>query len=279
MKLTLECIEHNIKTLDEVKQEFPILQDYVEGKISRKAIQNVGLDEFIRFIDYQKSLESKNMTLIYKKKVSYRKLKEKICELTGNAKSKSIFSKKTKKAFNEIWNNTKLYRRYNNYKNASYCSGLEASGPMIWNYLVHNDVEVDGLYKLKCEYYYNKLSKPKYYARELKMTQEFIDKFFLYVKDSNFDIRKCNVRSLTSELQSKLESITNIEEGLLVKCISPMSGFKEDNLYAVQGSRLNHYGFLEIKLTNDQDVTTFYPYSNFEEISRQRDDILSSLGI
>lgn len=279
MKLTLECIEHNIKTLDEVKQEFPILQDYVDGKISRKTIQNVGLDEFIRFIDYQKSLESKNMTLIYKKRISYRKLKEKICESTSNVKSKSIFSKKTKKSFDEIWNNNKLYQRYNNYKNASYCSGLEASSSIIWNYLVQNDVEVDTVSKLKCEYYYNKLSKPKYYARELKMTQEFIDKFFLYVKDSNFDIRKCNVRALTSELQSKLENITNIEEGLLVRCISPMSGFKEDNLYTVQGSRLNYYGFLEIKLTNEQGMTSFYPYSNFEEISRQRDDILSSLGI
>lgn len=279
MKINLECISHNIQLLEEVKIEYPILQDYIDNKVQRKTVQNVGLDGFVGFIDYIRIIESRNMSLIYKDKIKYKSVKDKICELTQSVKPKNIFSKKSKKDFNEIWNNNKILQRYNRPRNVSYCVGLESASPIIWNYLVQNDIEVSSIYNLKAEYYYNKLSKPTYYARDLKITQDFIDKFINYAKDSNLDIRKCNVRALVSELQSKLEVLANIETGLMVKCISDIKGFTTDNLYVVQDSRLNYLGYLEIKLTSDSNVTTFYPYSNFEEVSRQRDDILSSLGI
>jgi hypothetical protein len=127
--------------------------------------------------------------------------------------------------------------------------------------------------------WFEKLTKPKYYARELKMTQDFISSFLDYAKSANLDLRKCNVKSLTTELHHKLKEMTQIESGLQVRCISETHEFTLEKLYTVEDSRINYIGFLEIKLQNDKGDFRYVPYSNFEEVSRQRDDILSQLGI
>jgi hypothetical protein len=280
MKLTLENIQFNINLLDEVKKEYPILQDYQDGKIRRDTINNVGLDDFINLIDFLASCTSKGLKPFYTENIKYTEVKLKIAELSNSEKSKKIFTNKQRKDFHLMWSNYKSVNRYHQPRNECYCSGLEYAEPIIISYLAQNEIEVVGDYVFKKQGYYgNKLSKPKYYSRELKMTQDFVESFLSYAKEANLDIRKCNVRSLTTELQFKLRELTKIEEGLQVKCISPTTDYTVDNLYTVEGSHISYLGFVEIKLTNDKGESRYIPYSNFEEISRQRDDMLNQLGI
>jgi hypothetical protein len=76
-----------------------------------------------------------------------------------------------------------------------------------------------------------------------------------------------------------LRELTTIEEGLKVRCIIETSEFTVDKIYTVQKSNINYLGFVEIRLTTDAGHDRSVPYSNFEEISRQRDELLIQLGI
>ena len=96
--------------------------------------------------------------------------------------------------------------------------------------------------------YFKKLQKPKLYSRELKMTQDFVEMFIGFTKEQDFDLRKCNIKSLITELQHRLRPMMKIESGLLVKCIKESDGFLTiDKQYLVDDSRVNYYGFVEIK--------------------------------
>ena len=280
MKLSLETITHNLNLLEEVKKEYPILQDYQDGKILRDTLSNVGLDIFVNLVDFINSSKRRVIDIIYNDTINYKQLKEKLVEFNSTEKSKKIFNNKAKKDFDSIWNNHNLLRRYRTAKNESFSSGLELAEAMIYNYLVQNSVEVYSEYIFRNrDFWFWKLSKPRYYSRELKMTQAYIESFLNYAKEANLDLRKCNVKSLTTELQFKLKDLTTIEEGLQVKCVAEISDFTVDNIYTVKKSHINYLGFVEVNLIDDKGQSRNVPYSNFEEISRQRDDLLSQLGI
>ena len=280
MKLNLDITRHNLNLLQEVKSEYPILQDFEDGKVRRETVNNIGLDSFISLIDCLSTFKNNGIKPIYDEPIKYKELKIKLSELNRVERSKKIFLNKTQNQFNEIWNNYNLHKRYKNSRNECFNPGLEACEPMIFNYLIQNQIEVNSEYMFFYRnLWFDKLSKPKYYARELKMTQDFISNFIDYAKTANLDLRKCNVKSLTSELHHKLKEMTQIETGLQVRCISETFEFTVDKLYTVVESRINYIGFLEIKLANDKGDLRYVPYSNFEEVSRQRDDLLSLLGI
>ena len=280
MKLSLEIITSNLSLLEEVKSEFPIIQDYIDGKVRRESLSNIGLDPFLNLIDYGKVCSNKNLKLIYPEKISYKELKAKISELNTVEKSKKIFLNKSKGDFESLWNNYKLHKRYINSNNDSYNPALMDAESMIFNYLVQNDIEVNSMYMFaRRDIFFDKLSKPKYYSRELKTTQDFIESFLNYAKEANLDIRKCNIRVLSSELQFKLKEFAKIDEGLQVKCITESTDFTVDKLYIVQGQKIGYQGFVEILIYNDKGERRWIPYSNFEEVSRQREDILAQLGI
>ena len=280
MKLSLDSIIYNLNLLEEVKKDFPILQDYQDGKIRRETLNNVGLDSFISLIDYINSCNEKGLKIVYTETIKYKYLKTMFIDLNYNEKSKKIFGNKSKSDFEEMWNNHKLHHRYKRSSNECYAPGLEAAEPLIFNYLVQNNIEVNSRYMFyHSDFWFDKFTKPKYYSRELKVTQDFIQAFISYAKESNLDLRKCNVKSLTSELQDKLKKMSTIEEGLRVKCIAETPEFTIDNIYTVHSSHINYLGFVEINLITDGGQSRNVPYSNFEEISRQRDDLLSQLGI
>lgn len=280
MKLNLDIARHNLNLLQEVKSEYPILQDFEDGKIRRETVNNIGLDTFISLIDCLSDFKKNGLKLIYDEPIKYKDLKLKLSELNRIERSRKIFLNKTKNQFDEIWNNYNLHKRYKNNRNESFTPGLDLCEPMIFNYLVQNQIEVNSEYMfLHRNLWFDKLSKPKFYSRELKMTQDFISNFVDYAKTANLDLRKCNVKSLTTELHHKLKEMTQIEPGLQVRCISETFEFTVDRLYTVEDSRINYIGFLEIKLANDRGDFRYVPYSNFEEVSRQRDELLNLLGI
>ena len=246
MKLNLDIARHNYNLLQEVKLEYPILQDFEDGKIRRDTINNVGLDSFVNLIDFLNHCKNKGMKPIYDEPISYKEVKSKLIELNYNDRSRKIFSNKTKTQFNEIWNNYKLHKKYQNSRNNCFTPGLKEAEPIIINYLVQQEVEVNSEYMFFYRnFWFDKLSKPNYYSRELKMTQDFINNFIEYAKSANLDLRKCNVKSLTTELHHKLKEMTAIESGLQVKCIKETFQFTVDKTYTVLESRINYLGFLE----------------------------------
>lgn len=280
MKLSLDIAKRNLQILEEVKKEITLLQEYEDGLVSRSTLDHVGLRDFLNLIDLKNAAKLRGIKLIYDEVITYKDLMTKFLELNHNQKSKRIFSRKTQNQFNDVWNDYKLLRRYKNGSNESYTPAIYDCEPLIFNYLVQNNIEVCGDYIFAHrELWSSVLTKPKFYSRELNMTKEFIELFMEFSQKSNIDLRKCNVKSLTNELNLKLSKLMFIEEGLQVKCVNPTNGFTVDNLYFVQNSKVNYNGFLEILLESDNNQTFYVPYSNFEEVSRKRDDILRQIGL
>lgn len=279
MILTYENIKYNLEILEEVKKDYPILQDFEDGVVSRDSLNNVGLDNFVELINFKKQCSNAGIQkVIYDDKITFKELKQKVSDLSYG-KSKSIILRKKSDDFIKIFTDYKVNRRYTRTSNASYCSGLESGTPIIVNYFIQNSIDIYDGYLKGAHFYLNKLTKPKLYSRELKMTQNFIDEFVNYTKDKDLDLRKCNIKSLISELNHRLKSMMNIESGLLVKCISEKKGFTLDKLYEVIDSRVNYNGYLEVKLIDDKGVESYVAYSIFEEVSRQRNDIFKELGL
>jgi hypothetical protein len=279
MILTYETIKYNLDLLEEVKQEYPILQDFENGNVYRDSVSNVGLDTFVEFITFKKQCANTgSQKIIYEDLITFKDLKQKVSELSYG-RSKNIILKKNSDDFIKIFTDFKVNRRYTRGSNVSYCSGLETAIPTIINYFIQNKIDVYDGYLRGGHFYLNKLKKPNLYSRELKMTQNFIDEFVNYTKEKDLDLRKCNIKSLISELNHRLKSMMNIESGLLVKCISQKKGFTLDRLYEVTDSRVNYNGYLEVKITDDNGVEAYVTYTLFEEVSRQRDDIFKELGL
>jgi len=278
MVLTHEVIKYNLELLEEVKLEFPILADYHLGKVSREAVMSIGFDDIVYFIDYIERIKSSGQSLIYEICPNYRDIKAKVVETSYSTRSKSIFKNKSKNDFIEIFKNQKIHRRYTRGSNSCYTEGLETCEPIIINFLIFNQVDFD-TYLLRNRYFTTRLQKPQLFARELKKTQEFVSCFLSYTQDQDFDLRKCNIKSLTNELNSRLKQLMFIEPGLRVKSLVQSKSLTENYEYEVLDSRVNYLGYLEVKIVDNQGHTGYHPYSNFEEKSRERHDIIRELGI
>ena len=96
MILNLDTLKYNLQLLQEVKLEFPILQDYEDDKVTRDTLNGVGLDQYVNLISYIKNLPNVgNQKLIYDDKITYRDVKKMVSELSYGGKAKNIFLKKT----------------------------------------------------------------------------------------------------------------------------------------------------------------------------------------
>jgi hypothetical protein len=273
-----EVIKYNLDLLEEIKSEFQILNDYQCGKVSRESVMGIGCDDIVYFIDYIERVKSTGQKLIYDESPTFREIKTKIVDTSYSKKAKSIFRNKSKNDFIEIFKNYKTYKRYSNAANNCYTEGIEICYPIIFNFFVHNKIDTIEIHSAK--YFYFKINKPILFARELQKTQEFISYFLSYAHDQDFDFRKCNIKSLTTELNFQLKKLMLIEPGYRVRSLSDSSKFlTKDVDYEVLDSRVNYLGYLEVKIVDNTGGMNYYSYSNFEERSRERDDIFKKLGI
>lgn len=280
MFITDEIIKYNLDLLEEIKIEYPILKDFENDLVKINSVSRIGLDEFVSLISYKKEVLKNGQELFYTDKIYYEEVLEKIISNTYSSKVKKVFEKKTEEDFFKIYKDWKTYRRYSTRKNVFYCSGLEIAEPIIINYFVQKKVDINNEYLKNSRFFFTRMSRPKYYSRELKMTQDFIEEFINFTREKDLDIRKCNINTLISEVNDRLKPLMFIEEGLQVKYIgTDGTRFTPDKIYQVQGSRISYLGYLEVKVTDDKGLSTFFPYSEFEEISRQRNDLFKELGI
>lgn len=280
MVITDDIIRYNLSLLDEVKLEYPILADFENGLVQNNSVSRVGLDDFVSLISYKKEIMKSGQELFYEDRIYYEEVIEKVAELSSSSKVKRIFLKKSIEDFHKVFKDWKTYKRYSRPINTLYCAGLELAEPIIINYFIQNKIDVNTEHFRRSSLFFRKLSKPKYYSRELKMTQDFVEEFIYFTKEKDLDIRKCNINTLINEMNERLKPLMSIEEGLQVRHIGiDNPKFTTDKIYQVENSRISYLGYLEVKVTDDKGLSTFYPYSEFEEISRQRNDIFKELGI
>ena len=277
MILNTDIIKENLEILKIFLDKYPIFKDIESGDIMESSLYGIGFDSIISFMRFKKDSEKNGMNLIYNRRVSFLEVKRKIVELNENFESTQMFSNKTEKSFIGIWKNYKSIHRYLKIKNISFTPGINKSLPIIYNYLSQNKIDVG--FSLDWTHYSKKLNIPELYSREMNMTKSLIDSFLEYAKEDELDIRKSNIKLLTSELKSKLSKLAVIDPGSQLKCISDHSGVTIGKYYTNLKSQINGYGFIEVRIKNNVDIESWIPYSVFEEVSRNRQDILRNLGI
>lgn len=277
MILEIDVVRENLELLKIFLDKYPIFKDIEKGDVLESSLYGIGFDNMISFMRFKRDSEKNGMNLIYNRRVSFLEVKRKIVELNENFGSTQIFSNKTEKSFIGMWKKYKSIHRYLKIKNTSFAPGINKSIPIIYNYLSQNKIDVG--FSLEWTHYSKKLQIPELYSREMTMTKSLIDSFLEYAKEDELDIRKSNIKLLTSELKSKLSKLAVIDPGCLLKCISDHSGVTIGKYYTNLKSQVNGYGFIEVKIKNNVDIESWIPYSVFEEVSRNRQDILRNLGI
>lgn len=311
MEIKLEMINNikqNLTNLEIVCEKFPILESYRKGEVNSNKLSNLGLGDYISFIDFIKRLDQLGIKPYYSEKIKYKQLKDKLFALAPYDKSAKTFSRKSEEDFLLVMTNYKTCRRYTNTRNLSYFSGLFKGDILILNYLIQKLTEVEpdinilkigssNIYRQAisstvCEsrfettfnfpninYYTKVLPLPKFRNLEFEMVDTFINKFKETLGD--FDFRKCNWNLLQVKIIDELSSRFSVEKGLTVKAINDVeirskNIIEKDKMYKVINSHRGNDGFLLITVdVNGSDYTL--PYYNFEEVSRMRDDLLNQL--
>jgi hypothetical protein len=305
----IDNIKQNLQNLEIVCEKFPILDSYRKGSVNSSKLYNLGLNEFVNFIDYLKRLESFGLKPYYDETIKYRQLKKKLVELAPYEKSAKTFSKKSEEDFLLMITNEKMARRYTRNYNQSYFSGLFKGESLILGYLISKLKEVEGdinILKIgsspiiryavssdKCDCHFESISSifnnntyyrriiplPKFRNLEFEMVDTFINKFNETLGD--FDFRKCNWNLLQSKIVDELSNKFCIDPNSTVKAINDIERngkiiVEKDKHYKVISSSRGNDGFLMISISIDNNTYTL-PYYNFEEISRMRDDLLNQL--
>jgi len=283
MILEISTIKENLNNLDNFLESYPIFRDLQDGRVLESSLYGIGFDSVISFMKFKRESEKNGMHLLYDRRVSYLEVKRKIVELNSNLDSSRIFSNKSEKSFIGMWKDFKIVNRYTKHRNKSFACGLKNAFPIIYNYLSQNKIDVDYYIKsfgnLDFGYYTMKFQMPSLYSREMNMTKNLVQEFIKYVKNDDLDLRKCNIKTLTSELKSELVKIAIVDPGSQLKCISDYSGITVNNHYKNIKSQVNNNGFVDVQIINDSGKEIWCPYSVFEEVSRNRQDILKNLGI
>jgi len=311
MEIKLEMIniiKQNLENLEIVCQKYPILESYRKGEVNSNKLYNLGLNQYVDLIDFLKRLNEMGLKPYYEEKIKYRQLKAKLVELAPYEKSAKTFARKSENDFLLAMTDYKMVRRYTRSHNQSYFSGLFKGEVLIINYLIQKLAEVEGDINIQkvgnstihrqaisstvCEskfdinivfnnstYYTQVINLPKFRNLEFEMVDTFINKFNKTLGD--FDFRKCNWNLLQSKILDELNSKFCVEPNSTVKAMSNIEVFskvivEKDKLYKVIQSSKNNDGFLNITIEIDGNRYTF-PYYNFEEISRRRDDLLNQL--
>lgn len=305
----IDIIKQNLKNLDLVCEKFPILEKYRTGGVHANELYNLGLNNYINFIDYLKRLNQLGFKPYYDEKIKYKQLKSKLVELAPAEKSAKTFGNKSETDFLLVMTNEKTARRYIRSYNQSYFSGIFKGEALILNYLIQKLSEVESDINIQrigeslihreaistdiCKskfsvidtifnnsvYYTKVLELPKFRNLEFEMVDTFISKFQETLGD--FDFRKCNWNLLQNKMIREIESRFTLEKGSTVKALNDIEVnsklvIEKDKLYRVEQSYRTNEGFLNITI-NVGDKNHNFPYYNFEEISRMRDDILNQL--
>jgi hypothetical protein len=119
--------------------------------------------------------------------------------------------------------------------------------------------------------------------REVEISTAMMKSLADFIQDSEIDFRKLNSDFIIEIISKKIKKFMEVPTGTVLNCTQEVKygtqlELTEGKSYHVITSNIQH-GFVRVCVLNDRGVSNYYDYSKFEDVSLQRDLLLSQLGI
>lgn len=308
MKFTYEFIKENLRIYNLVKEQLPIISQFESGEISYNAMRSVGLDKFADFFQFFKEKE-----LI--RAISYKELKEVLVENTTNDRFKSYLKNRTQKqfiklltedgqTFDRLLNGRWItkpsygYRMKRGRRANLKIDALHKHFDKLINFIISNDIdtyktteslvyssfESQVLYQFQIKWYTSViLDIDVIPTKEIRVTTKLLSSLVDLLVDSKIDFRKLNSDFIIDNVHTKIRDLMKVSEGTQIKAVKNIirngySFLTKDKFYTVESSMVSS-GFLKVLIVDDSVNRNYYEYKYFDDVSIQRDLLLSQLGI
>ena len=297
MKITYDLIEKNLATFKEAKKQFPIIQKYIDGEVSSHALQSVGLQRFGTFYEFLKECETTNQNPIMKR-MTWRKLKPILVENCKSERFKTYLKNRTENQFIEILKNQDKYdklmngrwlrrpsRRRSGRRSDECISSLKTHYVAIINYIIQKEIDITHSDTFGNIWYSREtLDMTNTFVREMKITESLMKGIVDVIEESKIDFKKLNLDYISNFVNTKLTNLMSIEKGTSLKCIKDVTSnfnpgykyLKEGTYYTVESSQIRN-GLLHVLVLTEQGRTEWHPFTNFEDVSFNRNSVLDSL--
>lgn len=317
MKFTYAAIRQNIRFYEQAKELYPIISQFEKGEVSMQAMISLKLGDFADFYNFKKSNETLGFEL--DKPISWRKLKNLILEHTRVLRFKTYIKNRTQKEFVKLLTENgqtfdrltngrwlrKPSRRTYGKRHSEKIEGFSVCFVPIINFIICNEIDTfatgwgDDFKSFRDqEVYYNKIkwfvesnsglsilenSLKKIPQREVDISTAMMKSLANFIQESEIDFRKLNSDFIIEIISKKIKGFMEVPTGTTLKCIEDVksgnySELTEGETYKVITSNIQS-GFVRVCVLNDRGSSHYYDYSKFEDVSLQRDLLLSQLGI
>lgn len=298
MKITYEIIEKNLATFKEAKKQFPIIQKYIDGEVNSQALNSVGLHRFGAFYEFLKGCELTSQTPVIKG-MTWRKLKPILVENCTSERFKTYLKNRTENQFIEILKDPDKYDKLLNgrwirrpsgrrsgRRSDAKVSSFKTHSIAIVNYIIQKELDIIDISVISDTLWYSRetLNMENSFTREMQITESLMKGIVGVIEESKIDFKKLNLEYISNFINTKLSNLMSIEKGTSFKCIKDVvSNFnptfkylKEGTYYTVESSQVRS-GLLHVLVVTEQGRTEWHPFTNFEDVSFNRNSILDSL--
>jgi len=194
-------------------------------------------------------------------------------------------------------------RRVYGRRSTETTDGLNQSFVPIINWIICNEIELLDVTNIGTHNAYQSfqnqdiyLSRVRWYKsiiltldnipkREIEVTSKLLKSLVDLIDDTEVDFRKLNSDFIIDTFQTKIINLMTVPIGtILVSLFDKQSDYGGRQLltkgknYIVEGSAINS-GFVRVTIVDDSGSRNYFDYKMFEDISLQRDMLLSQLGI
>lgn len=316
MKFNYTQIKENLRIYNETKKTLPIIEQYESGEISFQSMQKIGLGKFAQFSNFIQSLHKLNFNP--QMAINWRELKLILIEHTKNERFKTWISRRTEKQFKKLieqdpqtfdrllngrWISKPGYtnrgRKTWGRRSGEYLEGLDTCFVPIINWIISNDIEVSenwhsdlfknfytqSKYSSRIKWYLEvELNTNHIPKREIDITHNLLESVIEFVDSQQIDFRKLNCDFIIDTFNQKLRNLMQVNSGTKIRCISEFKNASNktyltiDKDYIVESTMVSN-GFLRVLVVDDSGFRNWYEWQYFEDISFNRDLILSRLGI
>lgn len=313
MKFTYDFIKENIRVYNEAKSILPIISQYESGEVNFNSMRLLKLEKFAEFYNFIKSEKANGFQPI--KAISFKELKSIIVDKTSNERFKKILNNLSQKNFIKLL--TEDIEKFDRYLNGRWlvkpnyskrrgfgkrsserAEGLSICFVAIINWMISNEIQTSDviayhyknfqsqdLYFSRIKWYLgSNLSIDNVPKREVDVTSKLLCSLVDFIDESKLDFRKLNSDFIVESLSSKIKSLMQVPSGTSVVSLVDLKNnysqqiLTKDKTYVVLGHSINN-GFLRVLIKDDSNFTNYHDYKLFEDLSLQRDLLLSQLGI
>jgi hypothetical protein len=315
MKFTYEFIKENLRIYNEAKSKLPIISQYEKQEVSYNAMRTLKLEQFADFYNFISNERKNGFELI--QAVSFKELKQILVDKTRSDRFKKLFSNMSQSKFTKLI--TEDSEKFDRYLNGRWITkpgynsrgrrlygkrsndtvdGLNTAIVPLINWIISNEIETcesssntfesfssQSAYSNRIKWYKGVLLDiSKLPTREIEVTYSLLNSLVDFIGDSEIDFRKLNSDFIIETLSNKIKGLMYVPSGTtLVSLCDYKNNYGRQQLtvgnnYVVENSSIN-YGFLSVMVRDDSNSLTWHDYKLFEDVSLQRDMILSQLGI